>query len=214
LTSRFGRPKEVIDQPEGLLVHPLEVVNAEREWTERRERPMRRLEDPQRLTTLFIVASKHEPFEARTMDRNRRQLADELADGGQGHGLVGFKSDNADESRGPGTGQDLREKPGLSAAGISRHNCGARRSIVARAAYQPRERIELLLTADERRAHAAKGTPRRCRPDWPRVTRQALAEVDEDLAGGALAGPPASTDALYRRPTIGPDGDGVTSRPW
>jgi hypothetical protein len=39
--------------------------------------------------------------------------------------------------------------------------------IVARAADQRRERIELLLTADERRAHAGKSTPRGCRLDWP-----------------------------------------------
>ena len=110
---------------------------------------MSRFEDPQRLTSLLIGSSKHQRFEARTMDRNRRQLADDLADGGQRHGLVRFESDNADQWGDPRTGQNLGEKPGLSAAGLARNECRTGRSIVARAADEARERVDLLSTADE-----------------------------------------------------------------
>ena len=125
---------------------------------------MRSFEDPERITSLLIAAAKQDALEARPVDRNGRQLADDLADGGQRHGLVWFKSDNADKVRGPGTGQNLREKPGLSAAGLARHDRGAGRSIVPRAADERRDRIELLLTADERRAHDSNGVLVTCAP--------------------------------------------------
>src|SRR5439155_20314514 len=104
-------------EPEGPLVHPLKVVYGKRERTERRQRPMRRLEDPERLTSLLIAAPEHEPFETRTVDRNRRPLAGDVADGGQRPGLGGFKSEDAEESLGPGSRQSIRVEPGRSAGG-------------------------------------------------------------------------------------------------
>ncbi|OGO54051.1 MAG: hypothetical protein A2V84_09730 [Chloroflexi bacterium RBG_16_70_13] len=147
-----------MDQAEGLVVDPLEIVNGDEERTVRRKRPVRRLEDPEGSASRLLAAPEDERFEDRAVDRHRRQLSDHLPNRGQRDAPVGLEADDADESGGSWLGHDLRQQACLPAPRLARDQCRRRSSILARLPDERSHLRELPPTADERRAHAAKRT--------------------------------------------------------
>src|SRR5580765_5876827 len=108
-----------MDQSEGLVVDPLEVIDADQEWPMQRERSMCCLEDAKGRASHLIAAAEHQLSEAVAMDGHGRQVADHLAGSGQRDRLIGLEADHADEWRGVRPGQDLREQPRLATARLA-----------------------------------------------------------------------------------------------
>jgi hypothetical protein len=109
-----------MDQPERPIVDPLEVVDGEKQRTERRKRTMCRLEDPERLARLSIVAAKGERLEARTMLGYFGQPVEDLTDRSEGHACIGLEPNDPDHGRSTVAYQDLRKKAGLPGTGLTR----------------------------------------------------------------------------------------------
>src|SRR6476469_9276714 len=155
----------------------------------RRERSMRRLEDPKGRASHLIAAAEHELSEAVAMDGHGRQVADDLAGSGQRDRLIGLEADDADEWRGVRPGQDLREQPGLAAARLADDERGTGPSIVTRLPDEGSDLRSFPPTPDERRAHGSKVNAISGRSRCPRRLSAPSDEHDEASTSSATFWP-------------------------
>jgi hypothetical protein len=114
---------------------------------------VRPLEDTERVARLLSSATEHEPTEVRAGSRDLHELAEQGPGGRQRDGLDGLESDHATQPGDLGSIKDLGEEAALAGPRLARDKGGRRRPLPTRAVDQLGQLIELLPTADERRAH-------------------------------------------------------------
>jgi hypothetical protein len=182
-----------MDETDRQVVDPLQVVDREQHGTRRRERTVRPLEDTEWVARLLSSASEHQPTEIPAGSRDLHELAEQGPGGRKRDELDGLESDNATQLSDLGAIKDLGEEATLAAPGLARDKGGRRRPLPTRAVYQLGQLIELLSTADERRAHGTS-------LQQPQAPFGAAADASRI---GRVTGRPDRTQRLPRA-TVGP----------
>ena len=172
LPAGLGSPDQVVQQPGGLPVDPLQVVNDQQERPVRSQRPVRALVELEgRGRRLAGVRGRRRPRSA-VVDRRRQHLVQERPGAGgrgqpveqvtgrcqphRGLGLVAGEADLRDPAE---CRADLRQQPGLPRPRLAEDHADDRPAAPVQAGAQVTQRRQLGLPAHEGRGHPSSVGP-------------------------------------------------------
>jgi hypothetical protein len=147
------RPNEVVAEGKRELVDPLHVVHEDRRRGEPLERPMRRLEDADRLQGLVFNRDRSRRGHTEQRVACLRKAPQEVSRGRQGDRPLRLEAVDGKRVIDLESATRLGDQPALALPGIADHEDGSRPSPALHDRGEARDRLELRAPSEEWPAH-------------------------------------------------------------
>jgi len=155
VTVRLGGPDQIVQQPERLLVEPLEVIDSNDERAECPNGTVGGFEGRQDALPAQIRRPEDEPFQTGPVLGHGREAPKQVASGRQRNGLRRLEAGEVDAAPRVHCSGRLAQEAGLSAARLAGDQRRDGEVLSPRAREERAKCVQLVIPPDERRAHGA-----------------------------------------------------------